>query len=392
MGTLMSGRDLLNAARPMDLSPAELVLRLHQQELVANFGVMALSTSKRSQVLDEACVVAARGLQTEFSKMLSFRPTTNDFLVVAGIGWRPNTVGHAIIGGGLESPAGYALHTGTPTRANDLPSEGRFRSPALLVEHNIRSAINVPVAGETNVPFGVLEVDSTNRHEFVDADTAFLQSIGNVLSAALSRFAAEEAKDALLREKDLLMQEVHHRVKNSLQLVRTLLQLQARAASEEVREELEEAAQRIMTIGAVHQRLYEGGSVAETDAASYLRGLFEDMQAMTAVADGQRAITLTSEAIRLPADNVTPLGLVISELVTNAMKYGQGRIHVSLRRVEGGLEVVVEDEGPGFTEGVEPKGLGMRLVRALAKGDPTRALMVDRTAGHGRVVVMVSLE
>jgi len=376
----------------VDLTPAELVLRLHQQELVAQFGVQALAVPERAMVLDEACRVAAGGLQTKFSKVLSFRPDTNDFLVVAGIGWRPGTVGRAVIGGGMDSPAGYALHTGNPTRVNDLPAEDRFRTPPLLLEHNIHSAINVPVAGETQEPFGVLEVDSTNRHEFVEADTAFLQSVGNVLSAALSRFAAEAAKDELLREKDLLMQEVHHRVKNSLQLVRTLLQLQARGFEPgDVREKLEEAAQRIMTIAAVHQRLYEGGSVAETDAGNYLRGLVEDMQALAGEGDHQRTITLVTEPIRLPADDVTPLGLVVSELVTNAIKYGRGTITVSLRRVGTGIEVVVEDEGPGFTEGVEPKGLGMRLVRALAKGDPTRALTVDRTAGHGRVVVVLSL-
>ena len=380
----------MTALRVLDLSPAELVVRLRQQELVAQFGVLALSSPGIDAVIDRACTVAAEGLQTQFAKALRFRPATNDFLVVAGLGWRPGVVGHAVLGAGLDSPAGYALQMGAPTRAGDLGTEQRFKVPPLLAEHDIHSAINVPVPGEGDVPFGVLEVDSTNRHEFVETDTNFLQSVGNVLSAAITRAAAETAKDALLRDKDLLMQEVHHRVKNSLQLVRTLLQLQARTAEDGVREKLDEAAQRIMTIGAVHQRLYEGGSVVETDAGIYLAGLLDDMRPMLAD-DGSRPIVLHADDIKLPADQVTPLGLIVSELVTNAAKHGQGQITVTVRRAEPGVEVVVSDEGPGFPDGVMPRGLGMRLITALAKGDATRAVHIDRTANHGRIAVTLTL-
>ena len=379
-------------ARVLDLSPAELSLRLQQQELVAQFGVLALSAATLPAVLEQACVAASTGLQTRFAKMLRFRPQTSDLLVVAGLGWKPGVVGHATLGAGLESPAGFALHTDRPVRSNDLLQEGRFQMPAILAEHGIHSAINVPVMGCGDIPFGVLEVDSTNRHEFVEADTAFLLSLGNVLSAAIARADAEQAKDALLREKDLLMQEVHHRVKNSLQLVRTLLQLQARSASEETRTRLEEAARRIMTIGTVHQRLYEGGSVEGTEAGAYLRRLFEDMAAMLEDGVRSRPIQLVCEPILLTADHVTPLGLIVSELVTNATKYGKGAITVSLLRVPDGVQIVVEDEGPGFppTNGA-PKGLGMRLVTALAKGDPQTAVQVDRSAPHARVVVLLKL-
>ena len=204
----------------------------------------------------------------------------------------------------------------------------------------------------------------------------------------------ERAKDALLRDKDLLMQEVHHRVKNSLQLVRTLLQLQGRSASEETRAQLDEAAGRIMTIGAVHQRLYEGGSVVETDAAAYLESLLGDMRTMLADSAGGREIALRAEPVMLTADQVTPLGLVVSELVTNALKYGEGRVLVSLRRVPAGLEVAVEDGGSGFPDTFDPgrrSGLGMRLIAALAKGEGAKAIQVDRTVPHGRVVVTMTL-
>ena len=104
--------------------------------------------------------------------------------------------------------------------------------PSLLAEHGVQSAINVMIAGKDR-PYGVLEVDSTRRHEFVLVDTAFIQSLANILAAGLARIETEQKKDTLLLEKDLLMREVHHRVKNSLQLVRTMLALQARGSSTE---------------------------------------------------------------------------------------------------------------------------------------------------------------
>jgi len=375
-----------------DLHPDELIIRLEQQKMVADFGVFALGPSSVDFVLAEACRVASEGLQTEFAKVLRFQAASDDLLVVAGIGWHAGVVGHATLDAGQGSPAGYALHTGQPVLSNNLVDEKRFRTPSLLVEHGIHSAINVAIPGPN--PFGVLEVDGTLRGQFADADIAFLQALANVLAAALARNETEQAKDALLREKDLLMQEVHHRVKNSLQLVRTLLHLQARNADDDIRAELEKAAGRIMTIGAVHRRLYDGGSVTETDAVAYLQALIGDMQAMLADPADDRQIVIQADPLSLPADHVTPLGLITSELVTNAIKHGVGRVLVNVAKVPGGVQVSVEDEGPGFPPEFDPRrsdGLGMRMVVALAKGDPDLAVVVDRSAPHGRVVATLKL-
>lgn len=382
------------SATPRNLEPDELLVRLQQQEMVAEFGMFALGLAGLDAVLTEACRVASLGLRTDFAKVLKFRQGSADLLVIAGVGWHTGVVGNATLGAGLDSPAGYALQTGRPVVSNNLDTEERFRTPRLLADHGIHSAINVAVATADAMPFGVLEVDSTARGDFNGANTAFMQSLSNVLAAALVRQEAELAKDALIREKDLLMQEVHHRVKNSLQLVRTLLQLQARTAPDDTRVHLEEAAGRIMTIGAVHQRLYEGGSVTHTDAAAYLRSLIADLQSMLVDPAEGREIIVLADALRLPADQITPLGLITSELVTNALKHGAGRVLVSLRPVKDGLEIRVEDEGPGFAPEFEARpsaGLGMRLIAALAKGDPTRAVVIDRTVPHGCVVATLRM-
>ncbi len=374
------------SANPVAATEADVFLRLRQQELVAAFGIYALQPRTVDDTLAEACRTVSDGLGTRYAKVLRYRPETNDFLIAAGVGWHAGVVGHSTLGGELDSPAGFALKSGGPTVAPDLLNEGRFRVPGVLAEHGVLSALNVPIAARDLGPWGVLEVDSTRRHEFMEADTWFVQSVANVLEAALDRAQIEAAKDQALRDKDLLMQEVHHRVKNSLQLVKTMLGLQARGATEQVRAELDVAAQRIMSIAAVHQRLYEGGSVAEADAAAYVRGLLSDMQPLLDDAGG-RAAALEGGTLPLSADRLTSLGLIVSELVTNAIKHGRGRILVRLVDVGGGpVRVEVDDEGDGFDPAAGGGRLGMRLVHALARGG---RVQVDRDAGVSRVAVVL---
>ncbi len=371
---------------------SELALRLRQQELVAAFGLFALREDRLDASMNQACEVAAQGLETSFSKVLVYRPETHDLLVGYGIGWTDGVVGTLALGADLASPAGYALQTGTPVVSNHLGGESRFRTPKLLADHGIMRAINVIIAGKNGSPFGVLEADSTDRLDFTVHDLAFMQSLGNVLSAAVDRNARQAAQDALLREKDLLMQEVHHRVKNSLQLVQTMLQLQARGISEgEERDRLQDAASRIMTIAAVHRRLHQEGGIDGTDAASYLRGLIEDIGASLTPDTALRPIEVDVKPFLISADRITPVGLIATELVTNALKYGQGRVLVRVTGTEAGLTILVEDEGGGFPADFDPAlstSLGMRLVTALARTPD--AIEIDRSVPFCRVTARVA--
>lgn len=378
------------------MTPDELSQRLRQQSLVAEFGVFALEAGPLDRLLAEACRVAAEGLGVALAKALRHRSETDDLLMVAGVGWHAGVVGHSTLGAGLASPAGFALKTGRPVRSTDLARERRFRTPAVLIEHGARSAINVMIGRPNRSPFGVLEVESSEANAFQEADTAFLQSLANVLAAGLVRIDAETAKDALLIEKELLMREVHHRVTNSLQLVRTMLGLQARGAPEGLRGQLENAAARIMSIASVHRRLFEGGSVASGDAAVYLRGLLGDISAMLSDAGQGRPIRLDCEPVVLHADVLTRLGLVVVELVTNALKYASGEITVAVLRHGKELEVTVQDGGPGFppdngADGLR-RGLGMRLVASLAKGEPGAAVRIDRDVPFGRISVTLAAD
>ncbi len=388
-------------------SIGDLEFRLHQQELVAGFGRFALRTDDMQSILDEASRVAAEGLEARLAKVLEYLPEEKAFLVRAGVGWKPGVVGQARIGADLESPAGYAFKTGEPVVANHLPSEGRFKTPALLLEHGVHSAINVLVK-EDHHSFGVLEVDSTHRTRFGDADVAFLTTLANTLAAAIRAQTREDARaetlrekeallgdnELLLRDKDLLVREVHHRVTNSLQLVHSALSIQTNTLDNaEARQQVREAAGRVLAIAAVHRRLYQSGSMITADAALYLRGLLEDMAALLP-SSGDRKLELDIGSFGLSADDLAHLGLIVVELVTNALRHGRGRVSVAVSREKDSVRISVSDEGAGFPLHFDPSsaaGLGLKIVSSLAKPLQGDAIAIDRSVPFGRVVVSMGL-
>jgi len=186
-----------SAARPMSGDPeptvslAQLEARLDQQALLAELGRCALDDTPIEALLTEGTRLTALGMKVHYCKVLEYLPDRHCFLVRAGVGWHDGVVGHATIGADDSSPAGYALHTGKPVISNDLPAEGRFNTPDLLLEHGVRRAINVILLGE-GAPFGILEVDSAQPGAFTEHDVAFLQAMANMLGLALKRRRAEE--------------------------------------------------------------------------------------------------------------------------------------------------------------------------------------------------------
>ena len=368
---------------PAGDSPEELRLRALQAELIAEFSRMALSGGSFDTLLAAAARIAADGLGAPLAKVLQHLPGEGSLLVRAGVGWRPGVVGHAKLAGDLGSPAGFALKTGAPVISNHLSAEDRFRTPALMVEHGVRRAVNVVVRGQRE-PFGVLEVDSRDPGQFSRRDVVFMEALAGVLGLALERDADAAQREALLRDKDLLMQEVHHRVRNSLFLVQSLLRQQIRAAAApEVRDELEQAIRRVSSIAAVHKQLYSGGSLGRIAAGEYLGPLLRDM----AAASPGRAVRLDAPPdLAWSADRATTCGLVVTELVINALKYGNGTVTVRVEAGPGGADaIMVEDEGHGPPPGFDPAtsaGLGMRILRALLRG----AIELDRSAQRTRFV------
>jgi two-component sensor histidine kinase len=353
-----------------DLTLRALQQRIRQQEILAELGVTALQGASFDTLLADTARLTAEGLRAEFCKVLEYIPADNELLVRAGVGWDADVVGKARVGADLASPAGFALRTGKPVISNHLENEERFRTPDILRRHGIHRAMNVILQGDGR-PFGVLEVDSRSEDKFVEQDLAFLQGTANILGMAIERDRHERSLKAALDRQEVLLKEMSHRVKNSLTIVSSLLQLQASAVGDPaLTPYLEEAAHRVSAVARAHDQLFRGSHVERMDLGKYVEAVCKDLAASVA----QCVIhTDVRHEIEISTDRAISAALIVNELLTNAAKYAYkdrpgGTIWVTVARMGDKVSISVRDEGVGLPPGFDrdkPKGLGMRIITAF---------------------------
>ena len=349
-------------------APEELSYRLGQQENLAAFGAEALRSPDPSFMLNSAARLAAKGMQTKLAKVLRYSDEDRNLLVVAGVGWKPGVVGQTTLGADAESPAGYAFQTGEAVISNHLDQEDTFRTPDFMRKHGVKRAINIliQVHGKS---WGVLEVDSKSAGRFGSADMEFMKGFANMLGVAIERHHAEEELRSARKHQELLTREASHRVKNSLAMVSSMLSLQSnRQFDPDIAAILANAQHRIGTIATAHDLLWKGGSVGRIDLADIIPQLCETLDQTTAI----HTVSCDMQSHVVSADIAIPLGLLVNELVTNAMKYayadGGGTVDVTGGETDGEYRITVRDEGVGFPKDLESShssGLGLRLVRSL---------------------------
>lgn len=355
-----------------DVSTRALNLRIRQQEILADLGVTALRGTPFVELMDQAVRLCAEGLESEFCKILEYIPSENRLLMRAGVGWDPGVVGTASVGADLESPSGFALHTGKPVISNQLENEQRFRTSELLVRHGVRRAINVILQGE-GAPFGILEVDSKSEGDFNEKDIAFLQGAANIIGMAIERQRHERKLNAAVEHQQILVKEINHRVKNSLQLVASMLNLRASShADATIRDILGDASARVGAIARAHNRLYRSSDVSRIELGAYLAEVCHDL---TEATPDCPVVFESADAIAMGTDRAIRFALLVTELATNAVKHayggsGTGSVSVRLTRKDAATaRVSVSDAGAGLPESFKldsTSGLGMRLVMAFA--------------------------
>jgi two-component sensor histidine kinase len=356
------------------LSRDELHYRLRQQSLLGEFGRTAMQTRDFRKILQRATELCAIGLQAPFAKVLEYEPDEKRLMVRAGVGWAPDTVDIVSLAADVGSPAGYAYQTGESVISNHLEVETRFRTPQLLADHGVRRAINVLIekGGEGKAYFGVLEVDSADPGQFDQGDADFLAGFAGLLGIAIERQQADARLQEALKHQALLTREMSHRVKNSLTSVVGLLRVQARSApSQDVKDALQDASLRVSTIAEVHDHLWRSSHVGFVELADFMTELCKKLRGNT----GRHTLHCYSDPMLLSADHAIPLGLLINELVTNAVKYaypeGSGEIQVSAREIDGHLHVEVSDHGAGLPEGFDidqPRAsLGFKVVAGMVR-------------------------
>ena len=193
------------------------------------------------------------------------------------------------------------------------------------------------------------------------------------LQAALERERVLiEEKHELSRRQSVLTQEFEHRLLNGLQLVISLLTLQSRATiSPEAAEQLALAAGRVSALGRVHRQLHQLDHRAAVEFKHYLSGLSQDLSELLLEQNTERTIVVEGPEVTIKTELAIPLGFIVNELVTNAVKYGAGDILVRLAAQSPTRHSVsVLDQGPGLPQNFDPansKGLGMKILRSFAK-------------------------
>jgi two-component sensor histidine kinase len=350
-----------------------------QQAALAAFGKLALSTDDLDHLLQEASWHAAEGLRIERAKVLELLPGGQGLLIRAGVGWQPGVVGHVILSAEPTSPAAYALHTSRPVTTRDLDREPRFQATDVLRAHNIKSMVNVLIPG-TDRPFGVLEVDSTQRRRFTEDDINFLSGYAVLVSAAIRRLALTCQYQEEAAHKTMLLSELEHRVRNNLQVITSLLNMQARQAqSAETQHHLQQIRQRIEAVRLVHEKLHKTDGPGGLAIDAYVRDLCATLLSLHGTQSDGIHLDLQLAPVVLGPDMALPLGLIVNEFVTNSLKHafptGHGTLSLVLEQLEPGrARLVMADDGIGVpASGIHPanpptagSGLGLRIIPMLA--------------------------
>ncbi|MDB5375245.1 MAG: hypothetical protein JWP04_3887, partial [Belnapia sp.] len=367
----------------------------------------ALHSDNLDEILHEACRLVAEGLGAHFAKVLELQPDGSTLLVRAGVGWQPGVVGQVTLSAGEGSPEGHALLTGKPVVCTSVADEKRFPIPRFVVEHGVASLVNVVVLGaDGRPPYGVLEVDSREQRNFADADISFLRTYANMLAAAIERLRAENEVRHRAADNERLLRELQHRVKNNLQVIVGLVQLQLRrAARPETWQALRAVGNRIDALRLLHDKLYVSGEVDRVDLGAYLADVAGTLLRFHEPDGARIQLVLDVKDITVSPEQAAPLGLLANEFITNSLKYafrqdaavgqgegpgdgqgdaqeeGQGTIGLRLEAARGGgARLTLWDDGKGLPLD-RSGGTGMRMIDSLARQLATRT---EWSSGSGQ--------
>jgi two-component sensor histidine kinase len=207
--------------------------------------------------------------------------------------------------------------------------------------------------------------------------------------------ASRDRYAALAAERELLLREVNHRVGNSLQIIASLLHLQANSSTQDdVKAALTNAMGRVAAVAQVHRRLYTSHDLKSVLLNQYLDALLEDLRRSTE-GDRMSRLTLKAEPIEIDPDRAVAIGIVVNELVMNAVKYAYpdctGPIHVALTSDGDDLLLAVSDDGVGLNGRIDPRstGMGQRIVSAMAS---KLEASVERDPNHAGTRILLRFQ
>ena len=264
-----------------------------------------------------------------------------------------------------EGVMGEVIRTGKPVTVDDVRSDPRYRYKEMAEEEGLVSMLAVPLIVREKA-IGVMACYTTHPAVFTPQQTALLSTLANQTALAI--------ENARLSTSAAVVREMHHRIKNNLQTVAMLLQMQSgQSGDPTVAEGLRASIGRILSIAAVHEVLSRQG-FRLVDVKQVAERIVR-LTSQNMVRPGlQAAISVEGEAILLPSRPATSLALVINELLLNALEHAfagraEGRVRILLGRSPEGTVVEVEDDGVGFSQGAPSSQLGLEIVQTLVRDD-----------------------
>jgi len=272
----------------------------------------------------------------------------------------------------------YVLRTGKPLLASpevfaELESRGEVESVGAPSIDWLGVPLNID--GRT---IGVLVVQTyTEGVRYGEEEKNILKFVSDQVAMTVHRKRAEAQIKAQLQEKDVLLKEVHHRVKNNMQVISSLLNLQSRQIKDpNVLEMFKESQRRIRSMALIHERLYQSSDLSRIEFSQYLRNLATHLFHSYKADSSRIRLKIDAEEVFLNINTAIPSGLIINELVSNALKHGfpegrSGELDIDLHRVGGdGYVLQVKDDGVGFPEGLDFRKtgtLGMQIISTLVE-------------------------
>jgi PAS domain S-box-containing protein len=354
----------------------EIETRTHQQAVVSEIGLWALTNDDLQSLMDDTVAFVAQTLDVEYCKIVELLPSGEELLLKAGAGWEEGLVGHTRVGAGIDSQAGYTLLSEEPVIVEDLSTETRFSPSELLREYGVVSSMTVVIAGRGG-PFGVLGVHTTDRRTFSEDDVNFLQAVANVLAIRIEREEAdkklEEVREA---ERSRIARDLHDEALQDLSSA--LVEAQQVRSISEGPEPASRLGRLVATLKRIGQQLrgaiYDLGLEGEQDRpfSELLESLVRLHRGMAP--DSNIHLELAAGVLERPLGKTSREVLrIVGEALTNARRHsGAGNVWVRVRSSEQKLYAEVEDDGRGFEVKEEPSAtargtMGIKGMRERAR-------------------------
>ncbi len=362
-------------ARIYEQTDAELHQRVDELTTLQRTGQTITSSLDYREVLDSIVHRAAAIIDADKAAIFELDEETQRLFIVAAYELGEPYV-HLTLAVG-EGVMGTVFETRRPIIVANARDDTRLAvSRELIDQAGYRSMLCVPLVARGKV-LGGISVYTNEFHEFTLDELRLVQAFADQAAIAMENSRLYQETRNGFERNSLLLQELHHRVKNNLQTVASLLSLQARHTdSNEAADLLNLSAGRIAGLVAVHD-LLSGRKLNVTTIVEVVQAIMDMVRSDVSAAGKDISLSVTGESVEIGADKATVIGLVVNELIWNAIRHAfshrdKGSIKITIGRDRGQAFVTVRDDGPGLPAGFDARrdaGLGLDIIRQLVTRD-----------------------